>query len=319
MAGAACGYATYEYSDYSSYEGYGDGGEGAPVPAYINLKVYHNSYYAEDGTPPTAGIPADGGEQMMSADFTITPRDEHENYPTLADRHQGPTDNSDIGDSGGPMDWYTYAYDYPYGRMNGGAYPALTEDTTAGFWCDGAEGCGYYSYYYDYDPKRNEGAYVAGTATNMAYLDSMNAGNVEADYFGRAMHSYTPVDIHIDFGDGTWSGNWNHGRDGYINNVVTDENGVTHVEGQVGFYAEGHLSGPNIVSDSVGADDGQVRGRVEGSFFGSEAQVLAGVSDITKTVNEGDAEHYTNARNVDVFVTVKDSLVDQVDDTFVRD
>ena len=206
----------------------------------------------------------------------------------------------------------------PVSDINGGMAPDVTEDTTAGFWGDGAEG-------YSYDDGSSEwfsrmGSYVAGTATNMAFLDTLNAGNVEANYVGFAMHSGVDVAIHVDFGDSTWSGTWNGGRDGYVN-VATDGNGVRHVEGEVGFRVDaGHLSGPNLIADRLSAGDGTVRGSVEGSFFGSEAQVVGGINDITKTVTadsvgEGGVT-YNAARNVDTFVTIREDLADRVGDVF---
>ncbi|MBI5463091.1 MAG: hypothetical protein HY941_12975 [Gammaproteobacteria bacterium] len=339
VAGAACGYATYEYSyNSSSYGGYGEGdgsyteGHGARVPSNIDLDV--QSTPVETVQVAAIDISPEGdGEVGITADFTVEPNTPDDHYPPVADRH---TDGyvSDHGD--GTLNWYTSNYDYSntspdggegysstWSNINGGMVPGLTEDTTAGWWADGAEGYGYSyaDYYNSYNEWfQSQGSYVAGTATNMAFLDNLNAGNVEANYVGFAMDNGVPVDIHVDFGEGTWNGTWNGGRDGYVS-IDTDENGVRHVEGQVGFRASGDLSGPNIVSNQVSADDAsRVRGSVEGSFFGSEAQVLGGISDITKTVTadtvgEGGTT-YRASRNVDVFVTVEESLADQVGDTF---
>ncbi|MBI5040886.1 MAG: hypothetical protein HZB57_06725 [Gammaproteobacteria bacterium] len=336
QAGASCGYATYEYS-YSTYNsgGYGEdsstSGHGARVPANIDLNVQFTQVEevqaAAIDTPP-----ADNGDQAATADFTVDPTEPHDNYPPVTDHTEGSvTDNGD-----GTLQWDTSSYTYsntgPDGGegssstnagINGGMAPALTEDTAAGDWYDGAEGYGYnyndgYSYYSE--SSRSQGNYVAGTATNMAFLDSLNAGNVQADYTGFAMQSGVPVAIHVNFGNDTWRGAWNNGQDGSVS-VDTDENGVKHVEGQVGFRASGYLSGPNIVSNRLSADDAtKVTGRVDGSFFGSHAQVLGGVGDITKTVTANTVHEggttYNAARNADVFVTVEKSIADQHNNIF---
>jgi hypothetical protein len=51
----------------------------------------------------------------------------------------------------------------------------------------------------------------------------------------------------------------------------------------------------------VSANDGTVSVQVQGNFFGSNADALGGVVDITKST-----EGYTDARYVDVFVTTKE-------------
>lgn len=334
QAGASCSYATYEYNYnvYNGYGGYGEGGStegyGARVPANIEVDVQ----FAPVDSVQVAAIglpPADGGEVGVTADFSVRSRTPHPNYPPVSDRHTEEDHIHDYGDD--TVYWHASNYEYfntapdggegnssTWSDINGGMAPGVTEDTTAGWWRDGAEG-------YSYDSGANEwfrrmGSYVAGTATNTAYLDTLNAGNVQANYVGFAMHSGVPVEIQVDFGDSSWRGTWNGGRDGYVN-VATDENGVRHVEGEVGFRVDaGHLSGPNLIADRLSASDGRVRGSVEGSFFGSQAQVVGGLSDITKTVTadtvgEGGVT-YNAARNVDTFVTVKEQLADRVGDIF---
>lgn len=330
QAGASCGYATYAYS-YYNYGGYDEertGGHGARVPANIDLDVQFaptdTVEVAAIGLPPTA----DGGEVGVTADFTVAPTTPHSNYPPVADRHaEGYYYENDDGTGY----WSTYAnnfigtapdggegYSRTYSGISGGMVPGLTDNTTAGWWGDGVEDYSYETYVGQWSGR--DGSYVTGTATNMAFLDTLNAGSVEADYVGFAMHSGVDVAIHIDFGDSTWSGTWNGGRDGNVD-VVVDNNGVRHVEGDVGFRVDaGHLSGPNLIADRLSADDGTVEGAVEGSFFGSQAQVVGGLSDITKTVTEDtvgeDGITYDSARNVDTFVTVKEELADQVGDAF---
>ncbi len=99
--------------------------------------------------------------------------------------------------------------------------------------------------------------------------------------------SGNPVDGSIDPGD-----------------LTTDSNGVKYVTGNVGFSASGTISGANIQSTNVSAGDGTVTGTVVGNFFGDGAEVLGGVSDIVKTRADG---AYTDARNVDIFMTCADT------------
>lgn len=330
QAGASCGYATYEYRYYTSgYDGYGgeggyggyysDGGEGAPVPAGMKANVQFPAVdsvqVAAIGTPP-----GDGGEAGVIADFSVTPHSQHPNYPPVTDRHAEEDHIHDYGD--GSVYWHAEndtdtspdgGEGYTRVRIDGVMVPELIENTTAGWWSEGE-----YSYhdYYTYEEFERGGSYVAGTATGLAFLESLNAGNVEARYVGFAMDSQVDVVIDMDFGADTWSGSWNGGRDGSVY-TFTDENGQNYVRGEVGFNASGYISGPNIVSTSISASDAEsIAGRVDGSLFGSEAQVLGGLSDITKTVSEATVGEggtvYDAARNVDTFVTVEESIADQV-------
>lgn len=332
QAGASCGYATYEYRYYTSgYDGYGgeggyggyysDGGEGAPVPARMNLNVQFPTVdsvqVAAIGTPP-----GDGGEAGVIADFSVTPHSQHPNYPPVTDRH-AEEGYVDFNGEGVYWDAYSGTYTSPDGgegytwvRIDGEMLPALLENTTAGWWDEGEYS--YHDYYANYEEFWRGGSYVAGTATGLAFLESLNAGNVQARYVGLAMDSQVDVVIDMDFGAATWNGSWNGGRDGYVYNY-TDENGQNYVRGEVGFNAAGYISGPNIVSTSISASDAaSISGRVDGSLFGSEAQVLGGLSDITKTVSEATVGEggtvYDAARNVDTFVTVEESIAEEVGD-----
>lgn len=333
QAGAECGYATYSYyynaygyDDYGGYGGYGgeggyysDGGEGAPVPARMRLNLQfpatETAQVAAVGTPP-----ADGGEVGVSADFSVTPTSPHPNYPPVSDRH-AENDYVDTDDDA----VYWYAHDSTGASPDGGEgntwvhidgvmVPALLDNTTAGWWSEGYEA-------YDYNGSEHferGGDFIAGTTTGLAFLDGLNAGNVEARYVGVAMDSWVNVVIDVDFGNSTWNGSWNGGQDGYVY-TFTDENGQHYVRGDVGFNASGYVSGPNIVSTSISASDAaSITGRVDGSFFGSEAQTLGGVSDITKTVTEATVGEggtvYEAARNVDVFATVDETVIEDLGD-----
>lgn len=330
QAGAECGYATYSYyynaygyDDYGGYGGeggyYSDGGEGAPVPARMQLNLQftatENAQVAAVGTPP-----GDGGEVGVSADFSVTPTSPHPNYPPASDRHANNDyintyddviywnayDSTDESPDGGEGDTWV--------RIDGVMIPELLDNTTAGWWSEGYEA-------YDYNGSEHferGGDFIAGTATGLAFLDSLNIGNVQAHYAGVAMDSWVDVVIDVDFGSMTWNGSWNGGQDGYVY-TFTDENGQNYARGEVGFNAAGYVSGPNIVSTSLSASDAaSITGRVDGSFFGSEAQTLGGVSDITKTVTEATVGEggtvYEAARNVDVFATVDETVLEDFDD-----
>lgn len=129
------------------------------------------------------------------------------------------------------------------------------------------------------------GYYVAGIATPQAYLDSQRAGNVVATYSGNSMDLsgyQTSVNMTVNFGNATWSGSWNNGSDGYVY-TDTASNGKTYMYGQVGFNASGTISGANINSTALSANDGTVTGKVQGTFYGQTAGSIGGVSDIVKT------------------------------------
>ena len=124
-------------------------------------------------------------------------------------------------------------------------------------------------------------------------------GEVTARYEGYtgngADYPDTDVVINVDFTNATWSGSWNGGEtDESDVDRYTDSRGIDYISGEVGFNASGTIEGINISADTITANDSDnISGTVDGSFFGDQAQVLGGVSDITK-----DGE-----RNVEVFAT----------------
>lgn len=72
---------------------------------------------------------------------------------------------------------------------------------------------------------------------------------------------------------------------------------------QVGFEASGVINGANLVSTGVSAAGAQaISGTVAGSFFGGEANILAGGLNIDKT-NEAYSGNYQ-----DLFVTSDGSV-----------
>jgi len=146
-------------------------------------------------------------------------------------------------------------------------------------------------------PNCSSGSFATGVTTS---AEQMAAGAVSGTYFGTNGHTNLPVVIDVNFGDATWSGSWNGGRDGNVG-VQIDASGAKFVQGQVGFTASGVINGSNITSTQVGAVDGTVTGGVNGSFFGTSAESVAGISDITKTR----VDVYEDARNAEVFAATR--------------
>lgn len=116
------------------------------------------------------------------------------------------------------------------------------------------------------------GYYIAGYPTAAAYMDTLRAGNVNAQYTGKEILGGGGVLIDVQFGPATWNGTWSG----------------------PGFTAAGTVTNANIQSTSVGGN--AASGQVQGTFYGSQAQGLAGVSDVN--LNNG-------TRHVDLFATQK--------------
>jgi len=131
--------------------------------------------------------------------------------------------------------------------------------------------------------------FFTGIVTSADYMDSL-VGKVTANYQGFTLGSNASVDMKVNFGNSSWSGSINGGR---------------NANGKVGFNAAGDIIGSNITSNSVSAIDGRVKGSLSGSFFGSEAGILAGGYDISKQVKG--AREVVNER--DLFVTADPTKV----------
>jgi hypothetical protein len=149
--------------------------------------------------------------------------------------------------------------------------------------------------------------FVTGIVTSAADMaavraDTISAVNYSGKNFSGVGDGVSPVAITVNFGPGTWNGSWNGGRDGSTHTET--HGGQTYIYGQVGFNASGTISGSNIISNSVTTLDpgATISGKVNGSFYGSQAQALAGVVDITKSNPTGE---YANAKHVDLFITNK--------------
>lgn len=144
------------------------------------------------------------------------------------------------------------------------------------------------------------GPFVAGIATPLEEMANFNAGSVVAAYRGHTADNNTPIIINVQFGPGTWDGTWGVGGvDGSDIHIDTSSSGKKYITGDVGFTAEGTINGSNIQSTSVSAADAiTITGTVDGTFFGNSAEVLGGISDITKTT-----AGYVDAQNIDIFTT----------------
>jgi hypothetical protein len=303
--GAACGFATYKVTYHTGGydgggqfgpallgiggDGEGDGGNGARygyVPALFGLS-------AEYGEPTRWG-----GVPLLNMTFEVAPTTADANYPpvdsaTMSGWSQilGPItlfqgDGSTGGHSskvgGIYWQWLELAVGSDQGLLGSGWRDCTVQYVEP-------VGDGDYKAYWSKEIVSRQGAFVYGVTPT---LDALHAGSVQATYIGNAVYSGVPVSIEVDLGAGLWKGTWNGGSDGWTH-VVQYENG-TYRMGQVGFHANGTINGVNITSTGVSADDSNnVQGTVNGAFFGTQGQSLAGVSDVTKD----------GQRNVDLFVT----------------
>jgi len=155
------------------------------------------------------------------------------------------------------------------------------------------------------DSKTTNALFVYGQSTGLEDLSTLNIGNVEANYVGRTLGSNTEVTIDVDFGQGTWEGSFNGGTDGNNVRASTSTDTVNVLTGSVGFEASGTINGVNIVSTELTASDASaISGKVDGSFFGGEAGVLAGAVNVNKTTTR-----YTDGNYQDVYVTADQNKV----------
>lgn len=123
--------------------------------------------------------------------------------------------------------------------------------------------------------------FVAGQLTPLADMNSLNAGKFSAEYKGYTALAGGKVYMSVNFGDRTWSGNWNSGL-------------------TTGFGASGTISGANFASTKL--TEG-VSGSVQGSFYGPQAAALGGSLDVTKQIGKDPAANY-----VDVFAATRGKL-----------
>ena len=135
--------------------------------------------------------------------------------------------------------------------------------------------------------------YAVGDSNTTTVASIEAKGDVQATYSGQTMGGNTVV-MEIDFGDSSFDATFNGGSD----TGVTETDGV--LDGGVGFFASGQLSGAGFRSTSVSASDGTVTGTVEGRFYGLNPDTVAGVADIQKTTGA-----YSDASYADVFTADK--------------
>jgi hypothetical protein len=130
---------------------------------------------------------------------------------------------------------------------------------------------------YDYIGGTGTGSlFVTGVPTSSADLTHLATNNLSATYTGSELISGAAVQIKAYFGQGNWNGSWGAGTAG-------------------AWQAGGSITGGNIQSTAIsGAYNA---GQVQGAFYGSNAQALGGVADVSNTTS--------GLRHVDVFATIK--------------
>lgn len=281
-AGMACGYAVFKNFSYEG--GYGDGGE---HPATFTARI-----------PPTLDDSATTAWRVTSLDDTTPIYPESGELAVDVEEYSDSeayfyrNDSVDGGEGGG--------HARIYGSMPETDIPVAVGNFSRYLWSymngnDCGGDCDY-----GYSSNETYGMFVAGIVTSAADMSELRANNITAVYNGHAFYNGTPVTINVNFGTASWSGSWNNGADGSTWTHTPSGSSQQYVNGHVGFNASGTISGSNIQSTSVSATDGAVSGSVRGSFYGSQAAALGGVVDITKST-----EGYTNARNVDLYLTTK--------------
>lgn len=147
---------------------------------------------------------------------------------------------------------------------------------------------------------------VIGVTSTVDAMSALQRGNVVVNYVGNTLGSGSPVALTVDFGQGrVVSGSFNEGRDSPWISSYTAGNGQRYVGGGVGIDVQGGtVQGSNFVITQMSAKDGTVSGRIQGAFFGGQADVAAGAVDVVKSRTDG---AYTNAAYKDVFFTVDQS------------
>jgi len=301
--GAACGYAVFKNFEATEY-GYWK---------------HHRYYTYWDYTYPDEG--GDKKFGVFPATFTVYPEFGEPNKFGFGDLSgsfelvkMNPSDpDPTFSESGLVEGWYQY---HPYfGPMFGGYGEADRYDETGGASIEGkvdgsmyTHGVGWqpsavavgddlgdfkvYMYvtgqpelaslYCEGDCSLNQkmgvlGAYVVGVPTSAEQMSAMNT--LMACYSGNELLSGARVEIGVNFNNATWNGEWS----GYHQPYWT---------------ASGKVTGSNITSNALGG--AAVSGLVQGTFYGSNAQNLAGVADVNLQSCCKGSEPY---RHVDLFVT----------------
>jgi hypothetical protein len=299
-AGDTCGFATYQFGR----EFCGEGADLAPVPAVIRLTWGLSGEGAGSFQP--LGWPSfrKHGHWIKGVDagatFVIDAQEQQTSYPQQQSVNSPDYSHVDVWSHTFKISNYTYTGDGSVLRAT--LIGALGEQyLLAGYW----ERFSYPSEQEEVPPVDAWGFFVYGTTTSADDLQSLQAGNVVANYCGVTGFG-NHLQMSADFGNGTWSGVWgDDGHDGFNVRQYSDGAGSHYLKGAVGFTASGTINGVNISSDTVGTNDSgsSVSGSVSGAFFGPSAAAVGGISDITKSKNgEGG---YAASRNVDVFVATQ--------------
>jgi len=285
-AGSTCGFATYKpfHHHKGRYDGgqiptlyllASDGGEGGSV------KVRWNGYYP--GLFDFNGT-ADSPHHLTDVTFDVTALNTGE-FP----------DVSSVVMEGGYGGWYPVhfgASGFDSGQFSSisGIYNPWLEvmigSDQKGFgegWQDGTcTRCGI---------SGAEGAFVWGVTPTIAALQT-NLGGISAHYGGFSLYGGQHVNIDVQLTAGTWNGSWSHG----------------HTSTAFAFDATGTITGVNLTSTGLSGpsydekDSSTYTGSVNGAFFGTNGQTIAGVADVTKTTTYC-GDHTVEVRNVDLFVT----------------
>lgn len=141
---------------------------------------------------------------------------------------------------------------------------------------------------------------IWGVTTATAGLEALKRDNVVINYEGGSYGGST-VALTVDFGQArVLGGSFNGGTDGGVGQYIASD-GKRYITGQVGINVlGGTVQGSNFVITQMSANDGTVNGRIQGAFYGAQAQVAAGAVDVVESRTDG---AYTNASYQDVFVT----------------
>jgi len=160
---------------------------------------------------------------------------------------------------------------------------------------------------------------VLGVTSTVGDMAALQRGNAVVDYVGSTFNTGSSVALTVDFGQGrVVGGSFNGGSDGggVMTYVASDgqryvANGQRYIEGGSGVGINvlgGTVVGSNFVINQMSANDGTVSGRIQGAFFGPQAEMAAGAVDVVKSRTDGS---YTNAIYRDVFFTVDQTKVVQ--------
>lgn len=120
---------------------------------------------------------------------------------------------------------------------------------------------------------------AGGTLTPLSDIQALSAGNVIASYNGHSHSSGQTVSMEVDFGASRFTGEWNS-RAGRKQKLMA---GPTATD--ISFSASGRITGQHLVSDRVSGTD-VTGGQVQASFFGSNANGIAGAYHVQSTSGE---------------------------------